>query len=678
MTKPRVCIVTKEFLGPFRNGGIGTATTGLALTLAAGGFPVTVLYTGAVWTPDVDLARWKKHYASLGIELAALSIEQMKSLGGPVRDCGFGVPWLVYEFLRMRHFDIVHFNECGGDGSLTIAAKHLGIAWERTLFVVGLHSPSQWFLELNGTIPTTPLLAAHNHAERLSVRYADVLWSPSRYMLDWAREHEFQFPGDAIVQQYTLALQPGNDRKRESTRPREIVFFGRLEERKGLRLFCDVIESLQAELIDARIAVTFLGKPGRCGRMYGDEYVHSRAREWRSPVRLLTDLDQSEALAHLAAGDRLAVMASQVDNSPCTVYEALECGIPFMATRTGGIPELIDADDRGGVLFDPTFDALRDALRQVLRHGVPVARPAVPQDETKRRWIALHERWESLLRERAPARDRAAPGAVAIVDHRSGDDLAQTIDSLERCDAIRRIVVLHRGAMPAVPSSRAPIHSIDLSRGGAPSLTELLDDLADDAVLLVQSGVRVRHDTLPKVIASLEERKIDGVVPAATARVGRSTRVLVPLGGSPSFSLHHGVTFTGGLVTRGAALHRALDGRQLLADAGFAGIPDLCVAGGAEVLPWPETLFEHTQPFVQRNPSRSPARIAAYSECSPAERYYMVAIGYSAASGNAAPGRLRELAVLFTELGFGRLVRGGIRVRKSVRRLRALVRSMTR
>jgi len=43
----KVCLVTTEFHGLFKNGGIGTANTGLALTLAGAGFDVTVAFADA-------------------------------------------------------------------------------------------------------------------------------------------------------------------------------------------------------------------------------------------------------------------------------------------------------------------------------------------------------------------------------------------------------------------------------------------------------------------------------------------------------------------------------------------------------------------------------------------------------------------------------------------------------
>src|SRR3974390_406100 len=40
-----VCVVSSEFVGPIKNGGIATATTGLVRHLVADGHNVTLLYT---------------------------------------------------------------------------------------------------------------------------------------------------------------------------------------------------------------------------------------------------------------------------------------------------------------------------------------------------------------------------------------------------------------------------------------------------------------------------------------------------------------------------------------------------------------------------------------------------------------------------------------------------------
>jgi len=265
---PSVCIVTNEINGPFKNGGIGTSMNGLALALAADGMPVTVFYTGAIWSPAVRIGDWTSWYAARGVELIAPSASDARSIAGPLKECGFTAPSVVYRFLRERHFDVIHFNDCCGEGSLALAAKRLGIAFADSLLVVALHSPSRWVLDLNGVVPDNSLLAAFDYAERLSVASADVLWSPSEYLLDWIAERGFATPPQTFVQQYVIPREgPAALQNAYGDAPpaREIVFFGRLEERKGLRLFCNAIDALRDDLASRGIAITFLGKAGQCG-----------------------------------------------------------------------------------------------------------------------------------------------------------------------------------------------------------------------------------------------------------------------------------------------------------------------------------------------------------------------------------------------------------------------------
>src|SRR5262249_22042336 len=94
-----------------------------------------------------------------------------------------------------------------------------------------------------------------------------------------------------------------------------------------------------------------------------------------------------------------------------TVSECIEHGVPFVATRTGGIPELIAEDDRARVLCDPNADELAAALRHALTSdGFAPARPARDARESVDAWLALVDSVERA----APA--HAAPATrVSIV-----------------------------------------------------------------------------------------------------------------------------------------------------------------------------------------------------------------------------------------------------------------------
>lgn len=71
-----------------------------------------------------------------------------------------------------------------------------------------------------------------------------------------------------------------------------------------------------------------------------------------------------EEVAKVMQGADCLLLFSHIENSPCVIGEALCCGLPVIASRVGGIPELID--ERNGILV-PAADetALLNAMKQI-------------------------------------------------------------------------------------------------------------------------------------------------------------------------------------------------------------------------------------------------------------------------------------------------------------------------
>jgi glycosyltransferase involved in cell wall biosynthesis len=153
----------------------------------------------------------------------------------------------VYRFLKRNTFDVVYFNDCGGQGYYSILAKRTG-QWARApRMVMVTHGPQDWVLELNA-IAWDRMTVAIGFLERRSGELADQVISPSQYMVDWLSAHGWRLPSGTRV--LPNIVRPGGGRMPESggIEPgelEEIVFFGRIEMRKGVGLFCDAIDRLE-------------------------------------------------------------------------------------------------------------------------------------------------------------------------------------------------------------------------------------------------------------------------------------------------------------------------------------------------------------------------------------------------------------------------------------------------
>jgi glycosyltransferase involved in cell wall biosynthesis len=411
--RARVAIASYEFVGPVRNGGIGTACTSLARALAEDGHEVELVFTG--WPEEEGDEAFETHrleYSELGIALDRIDLDPLRSFDGVLYNAAHSLA--LYRLLRDRDrerpYDAIHFVESLGHGYYALLAKRQGLAFAGATTVVGTHSPRRWLAEAHGVPFDNLVEIGDDFLERRSVELADVVVSPSAHMLDWMTARDFDLPERAFVQQYVTRFEEPSPEAGE--RIRELVFFGRLEPRKGMVVLCDALDEIAAAAaspLDLR--VTFLGKQVQFGDGLSGEYLRSRAEAWPWPIRILDDMDRDAALAYLREGGRLAVMPSTMDNSPNTVYEALGLGIPFLASRAGGTGELVHAEYADRLTYDPhdpdsltvdpgdltadrpehTGRRLAAAIEAAL--GRPSAKPgrfAVPPEDNREAHLAWH------------------------------------------------------------------------------------------------------------------------------------------------------------------------------------------------------------------------------------------------------------------------------------------------
>ena len=380
----RVCIATSDLIGPVKNGGVGTACTALAEALSAAGDDVTIVFVGPFETGDLE--HWRGYYARKGVTFAVPDSPPFPLEGPDHARASF----LAYTWLKQQaRFDVIHFPEINGVGFYALTAKRLGLAFSTTCLAVTLHSPTLWHrLENHEAVVDTEDLVL-DFMERQCVADADLLISPTRYLLCWAADWGFQLPPRVHVQP-NLTRVTEAFRRSPSGLPEELVFFGRLETRKGLQLFCDALERLAGSGHLANTRVTFLGKVGRVGAEDGATYAFRRSALAGLDVRVETGLDQDGALEYLRRAPVLAVMPSLADNLPYTVMECLTEGIPFISTTVGGIPECIHPDDRSEVLCDAEATALAALIVQRLHDPLRAVRPAVDAEANRKQWLAWH------------------------------------------------------------------------------------------------------------------------------------------------------------------------------------------------------------------------------------------------------------------------------------------------
>ena len=466
----RVCIATPDILGPIRNGGIGTAYHHVARKLAAWGHEVVIAYVNANAADAEPMSAARDLYAGFGV--AFEPIVPCPASDSPLAR-GPAPTWALLAWLRARErpFDIVHVSEWRGLGYGPLLAKALGLDFGTTHFVVKGSSPTLWSLEGNRQLVSTEAELGWVFMERRSVELADTVICGSAHLLGWMRAAGYDLPDRAFVWPNVFPA-PDPDPAAAAARAardgaplREVVFFGRLEPRKGLVLFADAI----ARLVrggQAPPRVTFLGKP--VDSFDALACIERATDGWPGEVRTLTEYGAAEAVAYLAAEPgRLAVIPSLLENASIAVTECLQAGIPFVAAATGGTPELVDPADHDRALVPPDHTALGDRLAELAAAPLRAVRP-------RRDFAAALDVWERWHAQTAPfaaaaegfaARARAAALAtprvtVCLVHHERPALLRMAADSVLAQDYANLDAVLVDDGSES-PAARAALDAVE-------------------------------------------------------------------------------------------------------------------------------------------------------------------------------------------------------------------------
>lgn len=137
-----------------------------------------------------------------------------------------------------------------------------------------------------------------------------------------------------------------------------VVYIGRMDLRKGLRELVEASIKVRAKHLDLQVYVVGEG-PDRPQIMQAidtlgaGDYVH-----------LLPACKPDEVAVWMAASD-VVTLPSYMEGCPNVVLEALACGRPVVATRVGGIPEIM-SDACGRLIAPRDVDGLAEALEAVL------------------------------------------------------------------------------------------------------------------------------------------------------------------------------------------------------------------------------------------------------------------------------------------------------------------------
>ena len=377
---PNICIVSPDLVGPVKNGGIGTACFHLAKVLAKNSYNVSLLFTGPLQNENHD--HWQSYYKTLGIEYFYIDdVHQKVKINGAsdFQRKSFS----VYKFLKSKSFDFIHFQDWQANALVSLQAKETTEEFNNTVITVTMHSSTQWQQEGMKVFNHMPPIedSKQKWAEEYCVRNCDVLISPSKHMFKWANESNWLMSKNQKVIPYCFCEKTNTSFYGVDSK--HLIFFGRLETRKGLEYFIDNVLEMENKIEK----ISFLGKVGTVSNQNSSKYISDKLAD-KIDFKILSHFDTFESIDYIKRTQGLVVIPSLLDNFPYTVIESIQNNIPFICSNAGGIPEMVDPQ----IIFDINQKyGLLNLLKKINTGFFYKLNHVYDAYDSNSQWMSLHD-----------------------------------------------------------------------------------------------------------------------------------------------------------------------------------------------------------------------------------------------------------------------------------------------
>ncbi|MEH2138370.1 glycosyltransferase [Nostoc sp.] len=400
-------LVSNEFEGFSQNGGIGTYYTTLSQKLKSDGWYVILLlcqtetdFQGEPSFADVDCV-FSTHEIKQVLNLQLihhqiLSTTQQDAISNSFDYESFCCLFFTQAAIASLPDAVlyVEFPDIWGFGYRTIQAKKTGLLGDSCLIGVTTHGCFEWLREVNSqyAIQQPQWFWQAYHYEQFSYENADITYFPSHFLKSklesygWKTSQAKHLPYfvPTTHQHEKSERFPKSSNRNVDKIP--VVFFSRLEERKGLCTFVEAIKLLNPVVVD-KIQVIFMGKiiplqSSQLKNLDSQQYIEQKI-DSNLAYKLIPSLSSKEAIKFISELNYPIVCLTSIqENFPNTALEMGQLPVSLVVSDTGGFRETLSLIERSDCVryFHP---ANSYSLAQTITKAINAypENPLIPQEE---------------------------------------------------------------------------------------------------------------------------------------------------------------------------------------------------------------------------------------------------------------------------------------------------------
>ena len=313
----------------------------------------------------------------------------------------FSFAFALNRLARQEKFDIVHGNAEESFFSSCICRRHNAIPFFTS------HAPS---MPVTGILrallnPISFLKTVNPHLLRSAARRAQKIITFSKF------SRELVLAGLGQRWRNRVDVIPGGidpswfERERQPSEKPELVFWGRMEDEKGIPELLDAMKIVIKAFPEVKL--TLVGEGHRL------EDYKQKVRKLGLVSRMIVPGWRSEKeIQKLAATAHAAVFPSRIESFGLSVAEALGAGVPVITTNAGALPEIVEDGKTGTLVAPRDSSALAQAILTVLKNTQKFEAIAQRGRESVRQkfsWDAAASQLIGLYRQELAATGKSLP-----------------------------------------------------------------------------------------------------------------------------------------------------------------------------------------------------------------------------------------------------------------------------
>ena len=363
----KICFINNLYR-PYNKGGAETVIENIMSGLVFRGYEVVLITLGRKDEVKIVNENTKIYYIKIFNIFSFLDIDKynnilLKLIWWLINIFNISSYIKIKKILKQEKPDIINLHNLTGIGFLTFGlARVVGARRQACKSILTLHDiqlayPSGKLIygQENNFINKNILRYFYEKLTKFLAGSPDVVISPSKWLLDFYNNKKFFKNSEKYILKNPVAFSIMSSRRKSG--PREIrldsglrrndkkvikfLYVGQVEEYKGIFLLLNIFSKLK----NYKLNIVGSGKDLEKAKKFANKnnlkniiFYNKLNTEYLNKIYLNSDILIFPSLTY--------------ENCPTVILEAFSFGLPVIASRIGGVPELVE-NDKTGWLFEP-------------------------------------------------------------------------------------------------------------------------------------------------------------------------------------------------------------------------------------------------------------------------------------------------------------------------------------